>query len=150
MPENKKRLIFIFLDGVGVGDPADKNPFYAAKTEFLPFYEGNLYLPDNTPVKKIDTLLGVEGIPQSASGQAALYTGENVPELLGQHKGSYPNRLMRKVIKEKNILSRLKDRGLKAPVFLRTGIFKSSLPANFIFPRSFPTNSNGACPSPPA
>lgn len=115
--KNKKRLIFIFLDGVGVGDPADKNPFYTAKTEFLPFYDGNLCLPDNTPVKKIDTLLGVDGIPQSASGQAALYTGENVPKLLGQHKGSYPNRLIRKVIKEKNILSRLKKKGLKA-VFL--------------------------------
>jgi hypothetical protein len=112
-----KRLIFIFLDGVGVGEAADKNPFYAAGTEFLPFYDDGLCLPDGTPVKKIDPLLGVDGIPQSASGQATLYTGENVPEILGQHRGSYPNRLMRKVIKEKNILSQLKNKGLKA-VFL--------------------------------
>lgn len=109
-----KRLIFIFLDGVGIGEPTNKNPFYKAKAEFLPFYTGGLHLPDNTPVKAIDPLLGVEGIPQSASGQASLYTGENIPKLLGQHKGSYPNKSMRKIIREKNILSRLKANNLRA------------------------------------
>jgi 2,3-bisphosphoglycerate-independent phosphoglycerate mutase len=108
------RLIFFFLDGVGIGKAADSNPFYVAKTEFLPFYDGGLSLPDGTPVKKIDATLGVEGIPQSASGQTSLYTGENIPKILGQHKDSYPTRAMRKIIIEKNILSRLKENGLDA------------------------------------
>ena len=109
-----KRLIFIFLDGVGIGEPKDKNPFYIAKPDFLPFYRGHLHLPDNTPIKPIDPLLGVEGIPQSASGQTSLYTGENIPKILNQHKGSYPNKYMRKIIKEKNLLSRLKKKNRKA------------------------------------
>lgn len=109
-----KRLIFLFLDGVGIGKPDVLNPFYEAKTEFLPFYAGNQGLPDGTPVKPIDATLDVEGLPQSASGQTTLYTGENIPKLLNQHKDSYPTQTMRKIIAEKNILSQLKQRGLQA------------------------------------
>jgi len=121
-------VIFLFLDGVGIGDAGDRNPFYTAKTRYLPFFNstnGIPLLPDGTPVKAIDPLLGVAGLPQSATGQTSLYTGVNVPQLLGEHKGSYPNRTMREIIREKNILLRLKDNGLKAvfinayPVYTR-------------------------------
>ncbi|MCP5104941.1 MAG: hypothetical protein GY950_16260, partial [bacterium] len=108
------RILFIFLDGVGIGDASDNNPFVAAGTEFLPFYSGNNGLPDGTPVKAIDAVLGVEGLPQSATGQTSLYTGENAPAALKGHKGSYPNKWMRKTIKEKNIISRLRAKNLKA------------------------------------
>lgn len=109
-----KRMIFIFLDGVGIGEASENNPFWAAGTGFLPFYTGNQTLPDGTPVKPIDPLLGVDGMPQSATGQTTLYTGENIPALLNEHKGSYPNRTMRKIIREHNVLSRLRARGLNA------------------------------------
>ncbi|MCP4150497.1 MAG: hypothetical protein GY757_22315 [bacterium] len=102
------KLIFIFLDGVGIG-PADRtNPFYAAKSDYLPFYGANPRLPDNTPVKPIDACLDTPGVPMSATGQTTLYTGINTPKLLGAHKDSYPDKSMRKVIKEKNLFSRLK------------------------------------------
>ena len=120
-----KRLIFIFLDGVGIGEPADTNPFYTARVKFLPFYQGNPGLPDGTPIKPIDACLGVEGTPQSASGQTSLYTGENIPKLMGMHKDSYPNRSMRKIIVEKNLLLELRKQGLNAvfinayPVYTR-------------------------------
>jgi len=109
-----KRMIFIFVDGVGIGKPDEHNPFYFTKCDYLPFYEGSLTLPDGTPIKKIDALLGVEGIPQSASGQTSLFTGENIPKITGQHKDSYPTRTMREIIIEKNILSRLKQENLNA------------------------------------
>jgi 2,3-bisphosphoglycerate-independent phosphoglycerate mutase len=108
------RMIFVFLDGVGIGEASESNPFWTAGAHFLPFFKGNRSLPDGTPVKPIDPLLGVEGMPQSATGQTTLYTGENVPALLNEHVGSYPNRMMRKVIRERNILSKLRDRGLNA------------------------------------
>lgn len=108
-----EHFIFIFLDGVGVGKPEDFNPFYVNRPEYLPFYEGGLVLPDGTPIKPIDATLGVEGIPQSGSGQTSLYTGENIPKLMG-HRDSYPSREMRRIIVEKNILSRLKARGMDA------------------------------------
>jgi hypothetical protein len=113
MTQDKKRLIFIFLDGVGLGETSGKNPFHTAKAKFLPVFPGS-FLPDGTPVKAIDPLLGVDGVPQSATGQSTLYTGENVPRLLGQHKSSYPNREMRKIIREKNILKLLREKNQNA------------------------------------
>jgi 2,3-bisphosphoglycerate-independent phosphoglycerate mutase len=107
-------MIFLFLDGLGIGEASLHNPIYEARAEFLPFYPGNLHLPDGTPVKPIDAVLGVEGLPQSASGQTSLFTGENLPKILTRHRDSYPNRLMRSIIKEKNILRCLTSRGFNA------------------------------------
>lgn len=103
-----EKAIFLFLDGVGIGEAKESNPFYAAKARYLPFYGNDIELPDQTRVKPIDALLGVEGTPQSATGQSSLFTGENIPALLQEHKGSYPNKVMRKIIKERNIFSQLK------------------------------------------
>ena len=108
------RVLFIFLDGVGIGEASPVNPFYAAGADFLPFYSGGNILPDGTPVKAVDAVLGIGGLPQSASGQTTLYTGVNIPQMLNEHRGSYPNRVMRQIIKEKNIISRLRSKGLNA------------------------------------
>ncbi|MDQ1353647.1 MAG: Metalloenzyme protein [Acidobacteriota bacterium] len=112
-----KRLLFIFLDGVGIGDKVHSNPFFTAQSAFLPFYTVNSTeqcLPDGTPVKAINATLGVEGIPQSATGQTSLFTGENIPALLNEHKGSYPDKTMRRILKEKNLLSLLRYKNLNA------------------------------------
>ena len=103
------KLIFIFFDGVGIGEKLQSNPFYVAKTEYLPFFKNGV-LPDpmHTPVKAVDAQLGIEGIPMSATGQTTLFTGVNVPAMLNEHRESYPNKLMRKIIKEKNLFSLLR------------------------------------------
>lgn len=99
--------------GVGKAEADKNNPFVAANAEFLPFSENRCILPDNTIVKKIDACLGVEGIPMSATGQTALFTGINAPGLLNRHKDSYPDNFMRKIIKQDNILSSLSRNGFK-------------------------------------
>lgn len=110
-----KRLIFIFLDGTGIGKNIESNPFFMAKSAFLPFYTNNeLQMPDGTPVKPIDATLGVDGLPQSATGQTSLFTGENIPALLNGHKGSYPDKTMRQIIKTKNLISRLRNKNVNA------------------------------------
>ncbi|MCI0471177.1 MAG: hypothetical protein L0Y73_05925 [Candidatus Aminicenantes bacterium] len=108
------RLIFIFLDGVGVGKAAGTNPFYAAKPRYLRFYEGADELPGGVTIKGIDPLLGVAGIPQSATGQTSLFTGQNAPAVSGGHSGSYPNKMMRKIINEHNLLKKLSEKGFSA------------------------------------
>ncbi len=107
-------MIFIFLDGVGMGKADDTNPFFAAQSTYLPFYGEKVTLPDGTPVKPIDALLGVDGMPQSATGQTTLFTGRNIPALLGEHKGSYPNKVMRKIIKEENVFKKLAKADINA------------------------------------
>lgn len=108
------KLIFIFLDGVGIGLSANTNPFFVAGADYLCFHENGLALPDGTPIKAIDARLGVEGMPMSATGQTSLFTGINAPRIFNQHKDSYPDRLMRKIIKENNIFTQLKKNHLKA------------------------------------
>jgi hypothetical protein len=112
-----KKLIFIFLDGVGIGKASSANPFYAADADYLAFFENGCALPDQTPIKAIDARLGIKGMPMSATGQTALFTGLNVPAILNEHRDSYPDKFMRKIIKENNIFSSLRKNNLK-PAFL--------------------------------
>lgn len=108
------RFIFIFIDGVGIGKSNGNNPFIAADPKILRLWENAaVELPDFT-LKPIDPLLGVEGIPQSATGQTTIFTGVNIPKLLSKHIGSFPNRIMRKVLSEENLLMKLEKSGKKA------------------------------------
>jgi hypothetical protein len=97
------RLLFIFLDGVGIGVPSSTPPFSPAGCRYLPFYQGGS-LPDGTPVIPLDATLGIGGPPQSATGQTTLFTGVNVPQLIKRHTGSFPNRFMRRLIFRQNML----------------------------------------------
>jgi hypothetical protein len=104
-------MIFIFLDGVGIGDAQSYNPFFRQDFKVLRLVEGNLILTDGTSIKPIDAQLGVAGMPMSASGQTTLFTGINIPKLCNEHKFSFPNSLMRKYIKMHNIFGQLRTLG---------------------------------------
>ncbi len=140
-------MIFIFLDGVGIGEKSEYNPFYVSNTEYLPFYGKDINLPDNTPIKPIDALLGVDGIPQSATGQTTIYTGENIPKKIGSHKGSFPNKEMRAILKKNNIFKGLLDKNISAmflnsypghsELFYKTNI-KIKDNGDFVFSDNFP------------
>lgn len=91
---------FIFLDGVGLGEDAPGiNPLAGncmpAITRLL---GGKQLLRLNAPLHSplasllaLDAQLGVDGLPQSATGQAALITGANVPAGIGYHYGPKPD-----------------------------------------------------------
>ncbi len=64
----------------------------------------------------IDACLGVEGLPQSASGQTSLFTGVNGAEVMGRHLTALPGPTLRAVIEEESLFSKLKLRGL-SPTF---------------------------------
>jgi hypothetical protein len=55
--------------------------------------------------------MGVAGRPQSASGQAAILTGRNVPQIIGEHYGPRPNPSIRALLKEDNLFIRAVQRG---------------------------------------
>jgi hypothetical protein len=93
-------FLFLFLDGVGLGenDP-EINPFVAANMPTLRgLLDGQPLIHDSVPceteyasLRALDAALGVTGLPQSATGQAALLTGKNVPKIVGEHYGPKPN-----------------------------------------------------------
>ena len=110
------RILFIFLDGVGLGsDDENKNPLVVANTPNLDtLLAGQKLVEGNAPVETrqatllaLDPTLGVSGLPQSATGQAALVTGKNVPAMVGEHYGPKPNPAIAEIIKTDNIFQRI-------------------------------------------
>lgn len=117
------RILFIFLDGVGLGenDP-DINPFARAEMPNLTtLLDGQRMTKDAAPFENtratllaLDANLGVPGLPQSATGQAVLLTGENVPAALGHHYGPKPNPAVTEHLKNGTLFSRMKAGGKRA------------------------------------
>lgn len=116
-------LLFIFLDGVGLGAPsAEHNPFVTAHLPTLTgLLNGARPLAATPPIASerslfipTDACLGVAGPPQSASGQAAIVTGLNVPQLIGKHWGPKPNAEIAAIIRRESLFSKLKQLGRDA------------------------------------
>lgn len=110
------RVLFIFLDGIGLGpnDP-ETNPFARAKMPTLNrLLDGRSLLRDSAPfhgeyasLLGIDAAVGVSGLPQSATGQAILLTGKNIPAELGYHYGPKPNPAVAAYLKDDTLFSNL-------------------------------------------
>ncbi len=60
-----------------------------------------------------DATLGVEGLPQSGTGQTSIFCGVNAPKIVGKHFGPYPYSTLIPIIKEKNIFQYYKSIGEK-------------------------------------
>ena len=113
-------MLFLFLDGVGLGpDDPERNPFSAADMPYLlELLEGRRLVEGSAPFEgqratllAVDARLGVEGAPQSATGQAALLTGENVPAQVGEHYGPKPNPAVAEIVRRDNLFKQVLERG---------------------------------------
>ncbi|MEE4311576.1 MAG: hypothetical protein V2J62_06870 [candidate division KSB1 bacterium] len=118
-----KRVLFIFIDGLGVG-AYDRTVNPCAHPELTIFNnfsdrERDVPLPFKGRCKPLDASLGAPGIPQSATGQTALLTGINAAKVLGRHLSGFPNETLRNILAEHSIFTRLTRAGLKA-AFLNT------------------------------
>ncbi|MFN0157850.1 MAG: alkaline phosphatase family protein [Bacteroidota bacterium] len=110
------RVVMLFLDGVGLGEEnAATNPFFVADVPTLRLLSGGripslLHTSSSTQdatLLPLDATLGVEGFPQSGTGQTALFTGINASKMIGKHFGPYPYSSLRPVVTEKNIFKLL-------------------------------------------
>jgi hypothetical protein len=133
-------LIFIFIDGVGLAPAGPDNPLAGAETPVLRALLGgpltieqvrgggmrdgecgrgsHLLSPTPHPpellFKAIDATLGVDGLPQSGTGQTALLAGVNAAELHGRHQPHVPPVALRPLLAERNIFRRVIARGGRA------------------------------------
>jgi hypothetical protein len=116
-------LLLLFLDGVGLGaDDAAANPFVTAEIPTLRGLLGGQRPLAGTPAGDYgravfiptDARLGVDGLPQSATGQAAILTGRNVPREIGRHWGPKPNTAVAEILRAGSVFSRLAGRGVPA------------------------------------
>jgi hypothetical protein len=113
-------ILFLFLDGIGLGseDPSH-NPFVRAEMPTLHALLGGQPLlaasapfhGDQATLLPLDACLGVEGLPQSATGQAVLLTGRNIPAEIGYHYGPKPNPQIAHYLNGATLFSLLKQSG---------------------------------------
>ena len=113
-------VVFVFLDGMGLGPPDDSNPFWKAPMKALrkilggPLVAGAEQDHPGLHLSALDALLGIEGIPQSATGQTSLFTGINAVQRVGYHLPAFPNDLLREIVQEHSILRRATEKGYQA------------------------------------
>lgn len=117
------RVLFLFLDGVGLGsDDPSLNPFARADLPSLTgLLAGRRLLAASAPAQTdrasllaLDACLGVPGLPQSATGQAVLLTGRNIPAEIGYHYGPKPDQATAASLEDGGIFGALTRAGKRA------------------------------------
>jgi 2,3-bisphosphoglycerate-independent phosphoglycerate mutase len=115
-------VILLFIDGVGLGDDADYNPWATQPAPNIRSLLSGKPLTGEAMGKhgshvwllKTDASLGIDGLPQSATGQAAIFTGRNAPAAMGKHMSGYPFKRLREWVEADNIYLQFKRKGWKA------------------------------------
>lgn len=111
----------IFVDGVGIGnEDYQNNPFFKYGFKTFEKYFGQIPSLSNPELQidsrylfPVDACLGIDGLPQSGTGQTSIFCGVNAPEILGMHFGPYPHSLLLPILSKKNIFKFFLDAGLK-------------------------------------
>jgi 2,3-bisphosphoglycerate-independent phosphoglycerate mutase len=108
LPAAAPKTLFLLMDGLGLGsrDPS-VNPIYRGSCPTLQ----RLLDADAVP---IDATLGMPGLPQSATGQTALFTGINAARHMGRHVEGFPGPALRALIRRDNLYDQLAARGYTA------------------------------------
>lgn len=120
MKQNKHNSVLLFfIDGVGLGAESENNPLLQIENcePLNNFADRKKEIFKNGILIPTDPRLGIEGRPQSASGQTTILTGKNAPQILGFHKQGFPNAILREVIAEHSIFLQLKKKGIERAVF---------------------------------
>jgi 2,3-bisphosphoglycerate-independent phosphoglycerate mutase len=120
--ENELSLLLFFIDGLGIGARGPHNPFDGLEDAApLAVFQGERPdLPCDGMLAITDACLGVEGRPQSASGQTTILTGINGPAAIGSHKQGFPNQPLLEIIREHSIFVQLKRAGVNPITFANT------------------------------
>lgn len=113
------KFLFLFMDGVGLGSDNGDNPLaQVAMPHLVRLLGGEPLTEQRAPfdgeratLLALDANLGVPDLPQSATGQAALVTGRNVPQMIGKHYGPKPTKDIAAIIKADNLFIQLTLRG---------------------------------------
>ncbi|HEV7858585.1 MAG TPA: hypothetical protein VGO91_08140 [Pyrinomonadaceae bacterium] len=112
-------VLLFFIDGLGIGARGPLNPLdgLADAAPLAHFHDEEQAIIHDGLLVQTDACLGVEGRPQSASGQTTILTGVNAPARLGYHKQGFPNEALREIITEHSIFLQLKRKGIAPNTF---------------------------------
>ncbi len=113
------RVIFLFVDGVGLGEENLNNPFYNNIFNGFQFMAGGQSFNSKAQRIKnrfhlftpVDANLDVAGLPQSGTGQSALFSGENAAKVIGKHFGPFLHSGTKHLLKHHGVFHRALNAG---------------------------------------
>lgn len=113
------RVLLFFIDGLGIGARGPFNPLdgLSDAAPLAIFQDESAEVIYSGALAQTDACLGIEGRPQSASGQTTILTGINAPAALGHHKQGFPNQALLEIIREHSIFLQLKRAGIGPNTF---------------------------------
>ncbi|HEX5890176.1 MAG TPA: hypothetical protein VFY61_15825 [Pyrinomonadaceae bacterium] len=119
MTTSDASVLLFFIDGLGIGTRGPFNPL-----DNLPDAAPLAVFQNETPESFLDGIivptdprLGIEGRPQSASGQTTILTGINAPATIGYHKQGFPNKPLLEIIEQHSIFRQLSEAGVEPITF---------------------------------
>lgn len=112
-------VIFLFIDGVGLGKEKPSNPFVKSPYKGFSMMSSGAAFTRNAPevnkknhlFKAVDATLDVEGLPQSGTGQTSLFTGRNAAKEIGKHFGPYPHSGIKYLLREQSLFNKIQRIG---------------------------------------
>ena len=115
---NESSVLLFFIDGLGIGTRGPQNPLDNLDATPLAVFQDESPQPFlDGIVVTTDPCMGVEGRPQSASGQTTILTGINAPAVVGYHKQGFPNKALLEIIGRYSIFKQLRDGGVGPVTF---------------------------------
>lgn len=118
-------VLFVFIDGIGVGKNSPENPLASDYLKSFSTFTGSNGFHEeseerseiNILYKTIDANLDVDGLPQSGTGQATLFSGVNASKMIGKHFGPFPYSKTKPLLKKESLFHKAIEMG-KSPHFL--------------------------------
>lgn len=118
-------VLFLFVDGIGIGGDHTDNPFssfdwpgFRSITNGQSLTKSAHFSRSSSHVfKPIDATLGVQGLPQSGTGQATLFSGQNASKIIDKHFGPYPHSGIKHLLMEESLFQKVLMMG-KRPYFV--------------------------------
>lgn len=112
-------VLLFFIDGLGIGTRNPLNPLaHLDDAAPLAVFQNETPAPlFDGIVVPTDPRLGIDGRPQSASGQTTILTGINAPARLGYHKQGFPNQPLLEILRTHSIFRQLREAGVGPVTF---------------------------------
>jgi len=108
-----KKLFLFFIDGIGLCQKESPLSNLFTNITGKNLIEGSQ--PDffeSGVICSADATLNVSGRPQSATGQATIFTGINASEYLGYHLTAFPNQKLVDLIEKQSLMKILSENGI--------------------------------------
>jgi hypothetical protein len=106
--------LFLFIDGIGLGPDVSANPMATLGAHWAHLAQHTGWTARTPPVdqpahvfRPVDATLGVQGLPQSGTGQASLFTGINCAARAGRHFGPFPHSSSKPILATHSLFRRM-------------------------------------------